>query len=255
MSDYARKQEFPYMLRRCFWFINLVILFYGILSQSVCLAHIAQRGTTWLGADFNTPIDKNHRWRFNLNNQARFRNDKFPMEQYFLRPSVFYQIDRSWEFWLGYDFIYDRPPVLIPDFVEQRVWQQFEFDRKLSTHVDVSLRSRFEYRWRNNFRGVALRDRVRAEFAFVDFNRYGIDIDIFDELFLGLSRPRWVPNKLIDQNRVFVGLVFPLGKRFSFNLGYMNLFRPRNLRSSIDHVALFGIEYSRSGGPLPIRTF
>ncbi|MEM9243726.1 MAG: DUF2490 domain-containing protein [Pseudomonadota bacterium] len=233
-------------------FILVAILLSFITS--ICFASFTSRYSNWLGFDVGGSFHKDSKWHYDLMNQARVPTDPTRLEQYFVRPSVFYQLDKNWSFWLGSDLIYENPKN-DPTTTEQRIWPQIEYDKSLTYHVATSLRSRLENRWIGNQSGMAMRFRQRVEFSINHWNKYNVDLDVFDEGFFGLKRPSWVTDRTFDQNRVFLGFVIPMHKRLAIDTGYLNIFRPRSPQNRVEHILVLALAINFDGKPsFPIRT-
>lgn len=160
----------------------LFILFLLTSITSICFASFTSRYSNWFGFDVDGPFHNDSKWHYDFMNQARVPTDATRLEQYFVRPSVYYQLDKNWSFWLGYDLIYENPKN-DPTTMEQRIWPQIEYDKQLTHHVAISLRSRFENRWLGEQAGMAMRFRQRVEFSFDHWNKYDVGFDVFDEVF------------------------------------------------------------------------
>ncbi len=238
------------VVRLKYYFTRAAILL--ILTNSICFANFTSRYSSWVGFDIGGPFRQSSPWHYDLMNQARFPTNPTRMEQYFIRSSAYYQLD-NWSFWLGGDLIYvnlkNEPTTL-----EQRLWPQVEYDKQLSKHVVISLRTRLENRWLGRQAGTAIRFRQRIELSFNHWNQHNIDIDIFDEVFLGLKRPSWVTNRRLDQNRVFFVFLIPICKYFAIDTGYLNIFRPRTPQNRIEHIMVLALAVNFDGrSTFPIR--
>lgn len=236
-----------------------LILQYLLIFITIIFSHssyaLEQRGMLWTGFAFNGPFYKS-KWNYNFMNQARLSYTSNVLEQYVIRSSIYYMPTKNWSIWGGYDFIPTRFPNNTSYFFEQRVWPQLQYSVNLHDHFDVTVRSRLELRWRTNAHGDGLWFRQRFEVAYVNFNKYHIDIDVFDEMFFILDHPNWAPRGVIDQNRAYIGLVFPLSQIVAFNLGYLNLYRPHSMPVQMDHVLFAAVEinFAKGGIPVPLQT-
>lgn len=73
--------------------------------------------------------------------------------------------------------------------------------------------------------------------------------------FFGVKRPNWVTDRIFDQNRIFLGFVFPVNKRVTINTGYLNIFRPRSPQNRVEHILVLAFAVNFGGQPnFPIRT-
>jgi len=185
-------------------------------------------------------------------NQARFRAEKSPLEQYIFRSSIYYQAIPNLSFWFGYDGIPTSLPTFLNQdsnfFYQQRLWPQVFYTHPITPNTKLSSRSRFEFIWNTKFPGTGLRFRQALDAKFTNWNKYQIGIDIYDEFFLFLNHPFWVGQQTFDQNRIFVGMIFGLSNNSSLYAGYLNIFRPRGSLNFIDHIIFlnWNINFSRT---------
>lgn len=225
------------------FFVILFLLFSGLAT-----AHLRSRGMLWAGFDLSGKFSTDSKWHYDIINQGRFADNRSSLEQYFFRPSIYYQYNKKWSFWVGYDLIPTIPRNSLNSFLEQRIWSQTQYAVKFAKYFELSSRTRLEMRWRQNRQDTAYRLRQRLDLSFIDFNHLGINIDIFDELFLGLNNASWVTDRTLDQNRIFLGLIIPLRKNFALEVGYLNILRPRSPNNLMDNVFVAALAFNFSGG-------
>lgn len=215
------------------------------LCLSVCLASSAaattNRAKFWFGGDLDGSLSANKDWRFNAAVQARFGDNDSKFEQFILRPSLYYVVNKDFSLGFGYDFIPTVSSSRLSALLEQRVWPQLRYKYRLSSGHSLSFRSRYELRWFEGSSQMNSRFRQRVEYSIKDVIKPNIVFDIFDEVFLSLNNTNWVAAQTINQNRIFAGFVIPLERYSSIDIGYMNIFRPRTSQNSMDHVLLVAV--------------
>jgi len=150
------------------------------------------------------------------------------------RPAVGWSFSPSLSVWAGYAWV----PV-IPDEAatvhEHRAWQQIIFKRNVGS-LSLQSRTRFESRFSGagDDVGFRVREFVRASWQKHPSSRRGFVV--WDEVFIGLNEPDWGARKGFDQNRLFVGPFFKVGKRMRLEMGYLFLFAERGDTDTVGHV-------------------
>lgn len=227
--------------------ISLLLVFLAILLLRItCLASTVNRGMFWIGADFDGTFKQGEAWHYNGLIQPRLADTPSKLQQLFMGSSIYYEYDNGLSLWFGYNFIPTNGLNQPISFLEQRVWPQLEYVINATPHLNISLRTRFEYRWLSNSNQQGERLRQRLGFIIRNTNRFGVDYDIFDELFLNVNNAAWA-NHTVGQNRVFLGLIFPVHKDFAIDIGYLNIYFPRPTVSLVDHVFILMLSTNFDG--------
>ncbi len=216
--------------------LYFIILFIFIIFTNAATAELKQRGMLWMGADVNAPFKKKSQWSYDIFNQIRLTNSVRTLEQFIFRPSISYRINNHFSVSTGYDFIPTIPPNTLGFFIEQRTWPQLDIRNKINSFTDLATRTRFEFRFNSKHAGMGIRLRQSLGVTFLNTNKYNISFSVFDEIFLTLKKTQWISDELINQNRIFAGLIIPMSKDVSLNTGYLNIYRPRPNTSFMDHV-------------------
>jgi len=232
-----------------------IIFFILLFLPLAAFSGVENREKIWLGLDVENQLKPNSKWHYDFFIQPRFASNQVILEQTIIRPALFYQYNDNWSYWLGYDFNPTIPRNTREINLEQRLWSQIEYDTQLGNQLKLSSRSRYEIRGYSQSDEMATRFRQRFEATIVGQNKFNISYDIFYEGFFRGKNADWVSNERVDQNRFYFGLEIPANKIMQFNVGYLNIFRPRNPVNRIDNILALGLsinlEKSEAG---PVRT-
>jgi hypothetical protein len=192
----------------------------GATMSNFAHADTEEDGKFWFsfGAQGSLPAENWH-WNFDL--QPRFREEGQHLDQLFIRPSVYYQIDPKSSIWLGYDRV-NIHPAGKSAFVEQRLWPQYSYRFDPIADITFSSRTRFELRRSElgSDTGYRLRQMLRASYPLGSH----FAAVAFDELFIDLNQTDWGVFRGIDQNRAFVGLDWIPNPGATLEVGYLNQF-------------------------------
>ena len=168
--------------------------------------------------------------------QLRFDDDIGRLERTLLRPSVSYHLAPRQSVTLGYDAHFIDAP---SDFVEQRLWQQYEVSQEFAPVV-ASLRIRLEERFFDHVDGVPVRVRVKA----------GVDVPVANspwrltlanEAFIGLNDTARSQPDGFHENRAFIGFGRSLSAQLNGQIGYQNQFLDGRARDRMIHQLFIGV--------------
>lgn len=178
--------------------------------------------------------------KFYVKNEAHYRRTKFlkDWQQLLIRPSVHYKYNNTLEFSAGYS--YAKNFGVSYDINENNVWEQV-----LLSHT--SGKSKFKHRFRFEQRFIdqlveidngvftKVNDDFKMRFRYrftwgmplvkVSKNKH-IDIAVFDEVWLNTDSG--IVPKSLNQNWFYVGVSYPILKKASLGIGYMNDYVPLN---------------------------
>lgn len=179
----------------------------------------------------------NH-WGYWLEGQSRLDFDFDRVEEELLRTAINYQLTSKVSLWFGEElnsrnFITNRRPIHI-------LWEQLQWVIMDKTQLKFTSRSRLQQRnlvnelqWNDRFR-----QQIRMDATKFFANKY--TPVIWDEIFLNCNTPVWVNNKIVDQNRFYVGLNVPVTKYTSMDMGYLNQYIIRDTSDQMNHVVYLG---------------
>lgn len=144
-------------------------------------------------------------------------------------------LNENQEIWAGYDVL----PVIDDEGevnLEQRLWQEFPWNIFENSKTKWLLRTRLEERKFEHASDIALRWRQRVTVTIKQPMFNHATPVIYDEIFVGLNKVDWVPHKLINQNRLFLGFIMPAGKDKSLQIGYLNQYKFNNTQDRMNHI-------------------
>lgn len=179
----------------------------------------------------------NFRWW--MEGQGRFGDDSTRFSQSLIRPGLGYQIHRTTTLWVGYAWAPTTMPFASRAFDENRLWQQVLWTERYSFGT-VALRSRFEERWVEHWKGddTAYRFRQLARVLIPLPQAPAFGLVLANEIFVHLNAADWGPRSGFDQNRAFAGVAYTVNKNARAEIGYMNqtLNRINNSHNLMDHI-------------------
>lgn len=152
---------------------------------------------------------------------------------YFLRLGAVYWIQKKYPVVAGVARLWLAPQSGTSWAVENRIYQQWSSMTE-EGRVGVLQRIRVEQRWRDQVvndqvvgnKQFSLRLRYLASFQLNIFTNPRLPAPVIsDEVLVQFGSS--VVYNTFDQNRLFVGVRFPLGKNFSVDTGYMNVLQQR----------------------------
>lgn len=154
--------------------------------------------------------------------QGRFGDDASRLSQSIIRPGIGYEIDSQNSIWAGYAWIYTNRPFAATGTDEQRIWQQYLWNKDFNW-IKTFSRTRLEQRFIENVStaGWRLRQFGRVQLPIGAHRQFFVAAT--EELFIKLNNTaKSGSNKGFDQNRLFVGVGgYPL-KNWLFEMGYQN---------------------------------
>lgn len=165
--------------------------------------------------------------------------------QVIVRPAAGWQFLPDLAVHAGYAWI-PTSPTDGPTRHEQRAWSQLLWTwRPAGARAAFSLRPRLEHRFSAAGPEVGHRARVFARAQWTPRSRVPLLLAAWNEAFFVLNDSSWAPPRGFDQNRLFVGVGFPVPRGPRFEVGYLNLFLHRTPQDRVDHVMAINAFYTR----------
>ncbi|MFN3942838.1 MAG: DUF2490 domain-containing protein [Flavobacterium sp.] len=177
------------------------------------------------------------RWNVNLEATMRYANGFEEKQQFFIRPSLDYEINSNLSFSAGYShyvtYSYGTPSLFKINTPEDHVWIQTSYVHKIN-QWKITHRLRNEFRWVGvasavgenlEINSFAFRDRLRYMIMFQhpihSFSNgiqwYGI---VGNEAFVNIGTN--AGKTLMNQNRVIAGFGLQLDKNQQIQLSYIH---------------------------------
>lgn len=156
-----------------------------------------------------------------------------------------YKLNKATTLWAGYthDPLYSGGHFTR---MERRFRQQVTFDNvtKIGTG-SVSLRLRTEQRWRDNVSGTGWRVRPYVRYSLPVANKGRTTLQFGHESFINLSKTSFQSVTGYDRMRNNIALKFPLSKKLSAEIGYLNQYQfTRAAPDKMDHAATVSLSLS-----------
>lgn len=164
---------------------------------------------------------------------------------FIVRPALGLQLDPLVSLWAGYAWVPVLDDASGERFDEQRAWQQVILTHRFPSGWAIQSRTRFELRFGEGSDETGSRAR---EFVRVAWRRddWPVGFVAWDELFVGLNEVDWGAPRGYDQNRVFVGVSWPLSEAMRFETGYLLV----HLNREVDTLAhVLAVNLFASHGP------
>ncbi len=166
--------------------------------------------------------------------QVRYNLNQGSMQQVMLRPGLLHQLNASHE--VGFLFAFIQTGTM----KEYRPTLQHLWTAIAQSDLNLTLRSRFEFRDLEDNDVESIRYRLAIQ------NRYFwntvLSNVISNEIFANLTREDWSGDRLIERNRIFVGLGINQNT-YRYDFGYLNQFIPRTGKNINEHVLVINFYY------------
>lgn len=238
LGDTARKSRarcvrFEAVIRQRLTLVGLaLVLLYGTAAESQTLTD----GRTWWNVTLAGQPQPGA-WRPYLELQGRMRDGAEDLDQLLVRPAAIYDVTNRSSVWFGLGYTPSFPNAR-GEITEHRFWQQYLWNGTLAGRP-FAYRVRFEQRSIDGAGSIAFRLRQQLRVA-RPLGRTSIQIIAWDEAFLHLNDTAHTAAGF-DQNRLFVGLGFPLRPAARIEAGYMNQFIDTIAPASRLHHILSGV--------------
>ena len=193
------------------------------------LAETQQNGKFWSGIFLTGPLTGSQVLQYYLDTQLRLVSRSDTFDQAVANAALGYQYSSKFSFWLGGSWVSTNDP--IEDVAhEYRLWQQISSQGFSTKAFDIATRTRLEERRDTDEPQWALRLRQKITLTKPLKSFKNKSLVAAEEIFFNLTNPEWITNKVVDQNRISLGIAIPLSKQTILEWGYLNqlLFRNPN---------------------------
>jgi hypothetical protein len=152
--------------------------------------------------------------------QPRFGDGVSRLDHILLRPAIGVKLSPTVSLYQGYAHVITAREGA-RDLREHRSFQQLSWVMGKPWGGELSSRSRFEQRWRNDGddAGFRLREMLRLE---IPVAGNGLAALGYAEAFIALNDTDWGARSGFDQLRSFIGAEIPLAGKSTIELGYLN---------------------------------
>jgi Protein of unknown function (DUF2490) len=194
-------------------------------------------------ATTSASVKLSDRWRLSQEIVARFgdaRNGLYEIESNTL---LGYRLNKVVTVWAGYTH---DPQYVGGDFtvMEHRAREQVTFDNAVKLGPGkLSLRARFEQRWRDGVDGTGWRVRPYAKWSLPLKGKVALNLS--SEPFINLNKTSFQARTGLDRVRNLITVSGPLTKKLNAEAGYMNQHGfVRGRPDTSDNIAYFAVSLS-----------
>jgi hypothetical protein len=218
----------------------LLFLFLGWLNIAQALE---QEGGFWTQINTDGKITADERWTYFTDIQFRYHASNFHLDSTLPEAGIGYHFTKSSSAWIGYQLQLNSTPFNKSN--NHHYFQQFLWHTSFPPIVNqFSIRSRLEERTNTVTAGTNLRWRERFTFLFRELSKFPqLEPVVYDEIFINLRKTDWAYPATIPQNRLFIGLHFPITPQATMDLGYLNqyLAAQHHNEALINHILFVGL--------------
>jgi hypothetical protein len=201
-------------------FVKILIGTFLLISTSVVNAETIEDGRLWLNFSLQgaLPVES---WNWSVDLRPRWRDEGRHFDQFL--SSLFINKTMTPKFALGFgvDHVVSHPANR-ESFEENRAVLQMQYFLDDFAGVRLSSRTRFEFRYREDFDDAAYRFREQIRASYPLKAMPSVSAVIFDELLINLNNTDWNVTRGVDQNRLFAGFAYQGNKHTSFEFGYLH---------------------------------
>jgi hypothetical protein len=215
----------------CITSLLLCTFFHAFGQQQKLINHQSQ---TWFSINSNIKL----KGKFSLLADVHVRRNNFIADPsfYILRGAINYQHSAKVSFAMGYGHMWLAPSIAgYTTFSnENRLYQQLQVTSKTGK-LAILQKIRNEQRWQE----IIVADESTHTNKFSDRLRYLVNLTlpvsknkdlpslvVAEELCIQFGKE--IVTNTFDQNRLFLGIKQPLGKHWSFDIGYMYVFQQKS---------------------------
>ncbi len=219
------------LIRCCSPILALAIVCGG---ASVAAAQTTTDERVWVGLSLQARPKTKSPWRATFETQVRSRDGLDALEQWYVRPSVAYDLSTHSSVWVGYA-LFRTTPASGGALTEHRLWQQFLWTHPAAGGTFAS-RSRLEQRDLEGNDHTAWRIREQLRFSHPVRARSSWSIVVWDEFAVHMNQTRRTARGF-DQNRAFLGMGVVFNPKARLEFGYQNQFVYSNVGArKLNHV-------------------
>lgn len=201
-------------IARSKFFLRLGVIFCLFLTATQAMETHTK---FWSAASITGSFNDQSQWRYYLEPQIRFIDNRYKFNNIFLLGGLGYQITPNVLVLAGPGWVLTKN--LQGKIIhEDRIWEQLSW----SILKNLSSRTRLEERRDLEAPGLAIRLRERLWLR-IPFEKWqGHNLSLFDEALFNLNHPSWVSSSFFEQNRAFIGIGTQISKSTMMDIGYLN---------------------------------
>jgi hypothetical protein len=219
------------------------LLFLSLLFNLTNSFAFSQDEKLWLGVNAKQTLSQH--WATFIFSQIRLKNQPHPLQVGLLEGGVGYHFVKSQSFWVGYRWSGHNP---YNGFYQvNRLFQQFIYEINPAPSDQIVLRSRLEEIKHGNSSQISVKLRQRVAWQIKKELVVNVRPFLYDEFFFQLHNTQYTSNKLINENRIFIGFNFYSSKKVWWEIGYINQYQlktPQDNQNIMSHVVSFTYNFS-----------
>ena len=224
-------------------YVNFLLFSTLLLINSVSCFALSQDEKLWLGVNSKQTLTEH--WATLIFSQMRLKNQSHPWQVGLLEGGVGYYFIKSQSLWLGYRWSGHNP--YNGFYQENRLFQQFIDEISLTTSDLIFLRTRLEEIERGNSSQISIRLRQRLALQMERELIVNVRPFLYDEIFFQLHNTLYTTNKLVSENRIFIGFNLYISHNAWWEIGYINQFQmqtPQDSQNIMNHIASFTYNFA-----------
>lgn len=200
---------------------------------------VTQHARQWSNLNFQGSLFNSAAGLYLAEIQSRYGFNPNELESLHVRTALGWQRSANMSLWAGYQWNYLNNS---SGFIQaNRLWQQLLWNILKTDSLTLVSQSRLEERTQKDQRqwNIRFRQLLSLELANPLSKRWRPFI--WDEVFFNLTKPSWVANVTVEQNRAFAGAKWIPNKSGFVQVGYLNQYFFRPNFDQMNHVFYLGI--------------
>lgn len=217
---------------------NILTLLMALLFIVSMNCHaFAQDEKLWLALNAQQKWGPDERLLSLIYSRFQFIDKSHPWQATLIEGGVGYEFVPEQSIWMGYRWTANNPNNGF--YQENRLFQQWLWQNKLSELHRILLRSRLEEIERGDQTGIDVRLRERIALQILKPLFKHVFPFFYEEIFLQMNNTGYTSNKFVSQNRIFIGFNMYESKKTWWEIGYINQFlfsTPLNSQNTMSHI-------------------
>ncbi len=182
------------------------------------------RTKSWNAITMNGFLSDDKWLKYFLESQLRFVDVDTKFEAAYLEAGVGHQTLPNLTLWLGFrlEGTTDYHGGIARGAI---LWQQFNTDIYKTTNIKITDRTRLEEIQALAEHGLFLLFQQRFTFEIPIDSAAKYSFVAYENIYFQVNHPDWVTNKLLNQNRLFLGFKYSIDSVHSIYFGYINQYQ------------------------------
>lgn len=220
----------------------MVILLYALLlasAQQSVAQGLIQQTKQWSNFNLQGSLFDASPWMYVFEIQSRSIINPDKLEEVHVRGGAGWQGTKTIGLWTG--FQWNSHHQVSGASHSNRAWQQLIWRALDKDYMTLTTQSRLEERSQSDQLqwNIRFRQQMAVELSTPLSSKWRPFI--WDELFFNITRPAWVSNVTVEQNRAFTGVKFIASPSCFFAAGYLNQYLFRETSNQMNNIFYLGI--------------